>query len=268
MPLSKLLPEAWQPAFGAALLDPDLPLPVGVVGPRGKAASKRFAVYRNNVTVSLVKALAEIFPAVARLVGEDFFRAMARVYMTSEPPQSALLFEYGRGFPAFLEGFEPVAKLPYLPDVARLERIWLDAFHAADAEPLEPAALAAIPPDDLGDLLLTPHPATRVAVSSFAAVSIFSASRANRPLDQIKPLTPEAGLITRPADEVQIRILPPGAASFFAALIAGRRLGEAAQQILDQQPDFDLPGAISAMLESGAFIACRPGNQPAKGKAP
>lgn len=261
-------PETGHHSFGAALLDADLPIPSGVVGPRGKAARKRFAVYRNNVTVGLVNALADIFPAVSRLVGEGFFRHMVRVYIAAEPPKSALLFEYGKGFAAFLEDFEPVAKLPYLPDVARLERAWLDAFHAADAKPLEPSVLAAIPPEYLGNLLFAPHPATRIIDSSFAAVSIFSASRANSALDQIKPLTPEAGLITRPADEVHVRILPAGAASFFKSLIAGRPLGEAAQEILDQHPDFDLPSAIQAMLESGAFIDCRLWNQPAKEETP
>jgi hypothetical protein len=264
MPQSEILPETEQPAFCAALLNPDLPLPRGVIGPRGKAATKRFAVYRNNVTVSLVNALADIFPAVARLVGEDFFRSMARLYMSDEPPQSARLFEYGHGFAAFLEHFEPVAKLPYLPDVARLERCWLDAYHAADAEPLAPETLAAIAPEDLGSLCFTPHPATRTVDSRFAAVSIFSASRSNKPLDQIKPLSPEAGLITRPLDEVQIRLLPPGAAPFFEALIAGRTLGEAAEQTFEQHPSFDLPSALTAMLESGAFIKCQPEGQPTR----
>ncbi|WP_394687986.1 DUF2063 domain-containing protein [Hoeflea sp.] len=262
------VPETSQPSFGAALLNPDLPLPPGVIGPRGKAAVRRFAVYRNNVTVSLINALADIFPAVARLVGEDFFRNMARTYMANEPPQSARLFEYGQGLPAFLERFEPVAKLPYLPDVARLERCWLDAYHAADAVPLAPEALAAVPPQDLGSLRFTPHPATRIVDSQFASVSIFSASRSNSPLDQIKPLTPEAGLVTRPTDEVQIRLLPPGAAAFFEALIAGRTLGEAADQTTQQHPGFDLPSALTAMLESGAFIKCQPEGQPTREDAP
>ncbi|MCY0148286.1 DNA-binding domain-containing protein [Hoeflea sp. G2-23] len=247
---------ASQTAFGAALLDSDLPVPDGVIGPRGKGANRRFAVYRNNVTMSLINALADIFPAVQRLVGEGFFRDMARVYLAQEPPRSALIFEYGSGFAAFLERFEPVAKLPYLPDVARLERAWLDAFHAADAEPLSPASLGAIAPERLGDISFTAHPATRVVSSPFAAVSIFSANREKRPLDGIRPLVPEDGLITRPHYDVQIRTLPPGAAGFFTHLIGGATLGTAAAQTVEQHPEFDLPSAISAMLDAGVFTAC------------
>ena len=219
--------EHEQREFGAALLDPDLPLPEGIVGPHGKKAQKRFAVYRNNVTVSLINALADIFPAVQRLVGEAFFRDMARIYITREPPQSAVMFEYGGGFAAFLESFEPLSRYPYLPDVARLEKAWLAAFHSADALPLQPDALASIPPEQLAATRFTPHPAARIIQSSFAAVSIFSASREERPLDGINPAIPEGGLVNRPLDTVEVRQLPPGAAEFFTALIKGTTLGEA-----------------------------------------
>lgn len=255
-------PLSEQATFGAALFDPDLPLPEGVIGPNGKKAQKRFAVYRNNVTVSLINALGDIFPAVERLVGESIFRDMARIYLSQDPPRSALMFEYGRGFAAFLEHFEPVTKLVYLPDVARLERAWLDAFHAADADPLQPATLGAIPPENLADVTFTPHPATRIVQSRFAAVSIFSANREKRPLGGIRPLDAEDGLVTRPFDAVQVRQLPVGGAVFFRTLITGATLGEAAEHTLEQHPAFDLPTAISAMLEAGVFSACSAGETP------
>ena len=268
MPRNDPARAASQAAFGAALLDPGLPLPEGVVGPPGKSAQKRFAVYRNNVTVSLIDdSLADIFPAVQRLVGTDFFRNMARVYLAEEPPSSAVMFEYGSGFAAFLERFEPVSGLPYLADVARLERAWLDVFHAADAQPLSPDTLGAIAPESLGDVRFTPHPAARMLSSRYAAVSIFSASRESRPLDRIRPLDPEDGLITRPALGVQVRLLPPGAAQFFTALIAGETLAHAASITIEHHPGFDLPSAISAMLEAGIFSACSC-NQPGTEQTP
>lgn len=242
--------------FGAALLDPDLPLPEGITGPDGKKAARRFAIYRNNVTVSLIDALAGIFPALQRLVGETFFRDMARLYLVEEPPRSPVIFEYGGGFADFLSQFEPLAAYPYLPDVARLERAWLDAFHAADADPLHPGSLGAIPPERLADTTFTPHPATRIVQSRFAAISIFSASREERTLDGIRPANAEDGLITRPAYSVEVRQLPAGAADFFLALISGATLGEAADSTIARYPEFDLPSAISAMLEAGVFSAC------------
>ncbi|SOE16370.1 putative DNA-binding protein [Hoeflea halophila] len=267
MPRSDTSTAGEQHYFGAALLNPDLPLPEGIVGPHGKKAQKRFAVYRNNVTVSLVNALADIFPAVQRLVCEGFFRDMARFYVAKEPPVSAVIFEYGGGFATFLEDFEPLSRYPYLADVARMEKAWLAAFHAADAPPLPPDTLAAIPAEQLADTRFTPHPATRIIRSRFAAVSIFSASREQRPLDGIRPAIAEDGLITRPFDAVEVRQLPPGAASFLSALIAGKTFGEAAGLTMTGYPDFDLPAAISAMLEAGAFSDCFAG-QPTTEQTP
>src|ERR1700741_567805 len=126
-------------AFVRALLDPDSATPAVVAGPKGKAVTKRFNVYRNNVTVSLIDALAAVFPATLRITGTDFFRAMARFHVRATPPTSPLLFEYGRDFPDFIERYEHARPMPWLADVAQIERAWLDAYHAADA-PALPAA--------------------------------------------------------------------------------------------------------------------------------
>src|SRR5690606_31278590 len=110
-----------QDTFSAALLDPARPVPDALVSHSAGIPERRFAVYRNNVTVGLINALATRFPAVQRIVGEEFFRDMARVYVRAHPPRSRLLMEYGDDFADFVAGFGPVAELEYLADVARLE---------------------------------------------------------------------------------------------------------------------------------------------------
>jgi hypothetical protein len=160
-------------AFARALLDPDIATPTVIAGPKSKAAVKRYNVYRNNVTVSLINALAAAFPATLRITGVDFFRAMARFYVRATPPTSPLLFAYGRDFPDFIERYEYAQSVPWLADVARIERAWLDAYHTADVQPLKPYELAAIPSDRLPNTVLEPHPATRVIRSRFSAVTVF-----------------------------------------------------------------------------------------------
>jgi Putative DNA-binding domain len=140
-------------AFSRALLDPDVATPTVDAGPKSEAAVKRYNVYRNNVTVSLVNALAAAFPATLRITGADFFRAMARFYVRATPPNSPLLFEYGRDFPDFIERYEYAQSVPWRSDVARIERAWLDAYHAADVQPLMPHDLAAIPSEQLPNLI-------------------------------------------------------------------------------------------------------------------
>jgi hypothetical protein len=245
-------------AFAPALLDPARRAPEIVTGPNGKAAGRRYDVYRNNVTVSLIDALAAIYPAVQRITGTDFFRAMARFHVRSHPPTSPLLFEYGRDFPGFIEAYEHAQDMPWLADVARIERAWLDAYHAADAPPLSPARLSAVTPDRLADLVFAPHPAVRCLRSPYAAVTIFAANRDGASPPRIDASMPEDALITRPDFDVIVRRLPPGGAVFAECLISGQPLGEAAATALAAAPEFDIATNIAGLVEAGAFtsLAC------------
>jgi hypothetical protein len=253
LPLEQDVRPLYATAFASALIDPARPAPDAVAGPNGKAAARRYDVYRNNVMVSLIDALAAIYPAVQRITGIDFFRAMARFHVRATPPTSPLLFEYGRDFPAFIETYEYAASMPWLADTARLERAWLDAYHAADAAPLAAETLAAIPLDRLAEAIFTPHPATRVVSSRFAAATIFAANRLDQPVRSIDAGTPEDALITRPDLDVVVRHLPQGGATFLTSLMSGRSLGEAAALASECSTSFDLAAGIAGMIEAGAF---------------
>ncbi|MGJ5203508.1 HvfC/BufC N-terminal domain-containing protein [Bradyrhizobium sp. HKCCYLR20261] len=242
-------------AFAAGLLAPGAAAPAGATGPGGRPAGRRYDVYRNNVTVSLINALAAIYPAVQRITGEAFFREMARSHLRQTPPTSPLLFAYGRDFPRFIETYPHTAELPWLADVARIERAWLDAYHAADAAPLAPAALSMIPPDQLADAVFIPHPSTRLVRSTFAAVTIFAANRTAEPTERIDASSAEDALVVRPEFDVEVRRLPPGGAIFVAGLIDGRPLGEAAAHAFDADPRFDLAANIAGLIEAGAFTS-------------
>ena len=247
-----------QQAFAAALRDPQQPIPRGCVDPAGHTDEKRFAVYRNNVASSLIDCLAEGYPAVRRLLGEDCFRETARVYAAQNLPLSPVMLEYGGGFPVFLETFAPLAELPYLADVARIERAWLEAYHAAEAEPLDPAALAGVSADRAGDLCLTLHPSVRLVHSPFPALSIWHMNIADA---EVQPIDLAAGaedaLVARPQAEVQVRALPAGGAVFFAALVNGETLSLAADRAQRSHAEFNLTDHLTGILESGLIIAGR-----------
>jgi len=247
--------------FAAALLDPLRVAPSDIVVARGKATTRRYNVYRNNVMASLVEALAAVYPAVQRIVGVDFFRAMARCHIRATPPASPLLFEYGRDFPAFIETYEHVQDLPWLADTARIERAWLDAYHAADVPPLAAAALARVPPDRLDKLMFVAHPATRIVRSEYPAVSIFAINRAEGPVAPFQSGNAEDALVTRPDMDVIVRLLPPGGGVFLAHLIAGAPLAAAANAAFGEIPSFDLPAHIAGMIDAGVFSAIHYGGR-------
>lgn len=245
-------------AFAAALMRADLPVPQDVTGPDGAPAPKRFGVYRNNVIVSLTEALMATYPALVRLLGEEYFRALARLYVSEEPPSSPVLLTYGGSFSSFIAGFPPLAGYPYLPDVARLEWAWLEAYHAADRVPLDPAQLAAVPPEQLGALRFTLHPSCHLVVSPYPVLDLVRANRFELEGGvEVDPGQGQSVLLTRPGIDVILHPLEEGEAAFMTALTAGEYLAEAAGSALAVDPAFDLAAAIGLLLRSGAACECQ-----------
>ncbi len=232
-----------QSAFAAGLLDPALPAPLGVRNPDGVPATKRFDVYRNNVTISLADALETAFPVIRAVVGDAFFRAMAGVYLRAHPPTSPLMMFYGDRMPGFLTGFAPAASLPYLPDVARLELALRQAYHAADATPIDPAQLGGLTEHSR----LTLAPAVRLIRSDWPIHGIFCANTSEPGL---KPQArPENVLITRKDFDPVLHDLNPQAADFMQAIIGGVPVGAAITK------DFDLAPLLTLLLDNGAITA-------------
>lgn len=233
--------------FSVALLDPDLPAPSAI----NPAHRSRFAIYRNNVALSLVEALATRFPAVRRVVGEDFFTQAARLFVTEHPPTSRMLALYGDGFADFLDRLPACAEVPYLGDLARLEAARTHAYHAADATPLGADTLARLSPDTLGDLRLTLHPAVTIIKSAYPIVTIWAMNSGDRPLAEIEDWQGEAALISRPEFDVEVRASPPGGAAFLTALGEAATLAEAAAAAQACALTFDLALNLSALFSTG-----------------
>lgn len=246
-----------QRAFAAALLDPAAPLPDGIIGPDRLPSIDRFNVYRNNVVTGLTEALKASYPAVCRIVGDDFFSAMARFYCATQPPASPMMFDYGATFPAWIESFEPANGLPYLPDVARLERARVEAYHAAEAAPIETAALADVCPTDFAQLRLRLHPSLRVVRSAYPVITVWQMNLAGgtpAPVD-IFGDTQDA-LVVRPHADVEVRTMPPGAAPFVQSLLTGMTVIDATTRAISECASFDLTGTLSALFDMNAVIGC------------
>ena len=248
-------PAQFQSAFAEALLDPEArqqsPLQELVSQPA-------FAVYRNTVMKGCVDALAANFPAVVRLVGEQWFRSVALDYSTWQPPDDPRLLSYGRGFPDFLELCAAARELPYLAGVARLDRYWIEAHVAADAD-ADASFLTALSSEQLGATVVALHPATRWRW--FAALPIFTLWSRNRLPGAATGASEiewrgEGALLTRPRDAVLSRAASQAECVFLDACAgpAGAPLAEAAAAAIDCQPDADLALLLAGLLRAGALV--------------
>lgn len=244
-----------QSAFVRALLDPELPPPNEVEASHGFAPKRRFAVYRNNVCVGLVDALAERFPICLQLVGDEFFRAMAQCYVRERLPRTPMLFEYGDAFAAFVSEFEPARELPYFPDVARLEYAVGAAYHAADAAPLPLDFLRALLHERLDNATAVLHPSTHVVASAYPIVSIW---RRHMSDDEMTPVVLDHGeeaLVVRPELAIKVAALPAGGSAFVDALRNGRTFGEAMNAATGVAAEFELTDCLRVLFLTEAFVA-------------
>lgn len=240
-----------QTDFAAALRDPDRSAPKTLAWPDGSEPARRFAVYRNNVMVSLVSALETRFPAARRIVGEAFFARLARAYAFENPPRSPVMATYGDDFADFVALEPGLEELPYLADVIRLEAARTRAYHAADREPLGPAAFATLDHEALDRLMVEIHPSVEIVRSPHPVVGIWAMNAGEAELGPIEDWIPQDALIARPALDVVVRELPPGGATFLVALGHGRPLGGAAQAAQAETQDFDLSLNLVGLIEAG-----------------
>lgn len=242
--------------FATGLLDPNFPVPGGITTWNDSDPEVRFGVYRNNLVVSLAAALADGFPVTRRLVGEEFFLWMAREYILAEPPRSPVLIEYGDGFSAFIAGFPPAAGLPYLAELAHLERLRVRAYHAADAEPVPIAMLAhqLRDPEQLPGTRLRLHPSLHPLISAYAVVSIWMAHQGTELPGTLNAQDAESALVLRRQDDVLVVPVSRATANFVDLLTSGLTLGEAAAA-METAPDFDLTQCLALLIRHDAIIA-------------
>lgn len=243
--------------FTAAILDPARPVPEGLTDPQGRPALRRFNVYRNNVAASLTDALETGFPALLKLLGPDYFRSLAALFLRAHPPRSRILSHYGAEMPAFLAAFEPLAKYPYLADVARLELALRRSYHAADAAPLATGGL-----DPAALMTLTPRlaPATMILSSPHPVLGIW---RHNMDPDAPRPAPrAEAVLIARPGFDPVPHLLPAGGPALAGALDGRTTLGLALERAVAAVPGMDVSAVLTLMLSTGALTLSDTGDTP------
>jgi len=244
-----------QTDFAAAVFDERPEMSARVRAGRFPAA-QHLQVYRNNVVESLTGALCAVYPVVEKLVGDGFFRYAVHEYLRAHRPRSGNLHDFGDAFASFLSGFAPAAELPYLPDVARLEWAWHQAFHAADAPAFDLARLGAVPAERHETLRFVLHPSACLLASDFPVVRIFEINQEGFEDEPSVDLA-EGGvraLVIRRGLTVYVEPLAAGETELLAALAGQQPLGTAVQAALAAQPDFDLTGTLAEHLRRGTLV--------------
>ncbi|MGD9964932.1 MAG: putative DNA-binding domain-containing protein [Hyphomonadaceae bacterium] len=214
-------------------------------------------VYRNNVVSAVASALGSGFPALRRLVGEDFFLAMSAAYFDAHPPGERTLVAYGEWLPKFIKTIPQVEASPFLGDVARLDRAWLDAHIAADQRPLHVDDLVDLDGEALARLRVALHPSVQIVRTDWSCYEIWLANReggASALAPRTATRTSETILIWRASGEVISRHLSATEAAFLGALLPSGTLQAAAEGVAGIA-DADLSAIFASALASSVLVS-------------
>lgn len=210
------------------------------------------SVYRNTIARGCVDALADNFPTVLSMVGEDWFRAAVALFAREAPPASAALLDYGEAFPAWLERFPPAQDLPYLAGIAHLDRLWIETLFAAEAPSLGAQALSDLAPEALVQTTLSLHPSVRFAAFDAALPSLWRAAREGR--EDLSLLeTPETLLLVRREGAVAHRVVGAAETAFLRACRDGLPAAQAAEAAAEADPDTPFAPLFAALIADGVF---------------
>lgn len=213
-----------------------------------------FEVYRNTVIKAAIDALQANFPTVTQLVGEEWFRAAATIYARQLPPTDPQLIFYGAEFPDFLDNFEHTTTMPYLGNVARLDRLWICVHSAGDEPAAGITAFANLTGETLANMFLKPNAAARwIWFTDHPAYTLWQRNRERLEIPQNLPWQGEGALLTRKAGQVMWQQLGVGGCTFLDGCAANLSLGHAAELALDQEPELDMNELLSRLIKANAL---------------
>ena len=253
---------AAQRMFGAALAAPAsgadaAPLFVG----EPDRVRARLAVYRGNVIANAGRALANAYPVIRQLVGEDFFGGLHRAYADAWPSSSGDLNEYGHCFASFLDTFAHVRDLPYLADVARLEWLVHIAHYAGDHPSFDPARLRAVAEGEYSRLVLELHPSVGLLASTCPVARIWEVHQPGYEGDVAVDLGGggENVLVCRPHYRAVVAALGAGELEFLVRAARAETLAAALEQALAADAGFDLGASLQRWIGLNVIVDCAVG---------
>jgi hypothetical protein len=240
-----------QQGFAQALIVDDDPEFYARIHGNGLSAARRFAVYRNNVFTSLSEALRACYPVVERLVGEDFFSHAAKQYVRRYPSVSGNLHDYGSDFAGFLAEFPSTSQLAYLADVARLEWLMQETYHAAESPGMDLQALALVTPEQHYALRFRLNPAARLMRSQYPVLRIWRVNQPEFSGDQTVNLNAGESrlLVIRREKAIDLQALGIGEYALLCALNRAEPLLSAVEYAQRYEPDFDLSSILKHLVD-------------------
>jgi hypothetical protein len=151
-----------------------------VYGDERLSPEARVEVYADMYFYRLLEVLKEDYPATLAVLGETNFHNLVTGYLIEHRPSEPSVMGVGKFLPAFLREHPLRAEIPFVADLAMLERATIDVFCAADAAMLEAAEMNVLPPERWGAAKMRRIPASAILRAEWRAAEILRAVEEKR----------------------------------------------------------------------------------------
>jgi len=253
--------DTMQELFADALLAPkmtDAALDL-FSGPPAQVAN-RLALYRGNLGEHWQHALSGAYPVLKQQLGDEFFKAMARVYGRRYPSATGDLNCFGGYMPAFLQDFEPTQPYPWLPDLARLEWALHRAHYAADGEIFDAACIATLNPDTMDSVYLRLRPGCSLHHFAWNVETLWQAHQQEPPAEWRDSLqNPVMAFVYREGWRADVRTVDSAEAAAIARLVEGASVGEILDTVLAQDATCDIAALFGRWLADNVLMQTNAG---------
>ena len=246
---------------------PNIFYPTSISAP-SDAVKSRFNVYRNNVWSSLINSLRDSYEVVHQLVGTPFFNALAQRYIMQHPPTSAIMSQWGGEFSTFIKHDKDCENLPYLADVAQLEWLRIQTYHALDENPLSTEKVQAFLVhyiDELMDCKIELLAACKILNSNYCCISIWNLHQQYAQVSQFASLEQEllaldfsqaeSAIIWRNNLEVEVIPIKRPFGYLLTLLKQGQTIGHAISECLADFPELDIPILLAFILQLPCILS-------------
>ena len=225
-----------------ALSPPSQPLQ-GILNPQGGVTGEeRISVYANGYFARIAESLKEVYEAIHRVAGPEKFSELCEFYARRYPSRSYNLNYAGRSFPEFLRNASLTPSFVFLPDLARLEWLIWEAFHAFDETPLDASQIKGISLEDWENRRIVFQPSVGLFASRWTLLEVWL--NRNQPTVNLSPEKlnrPERILVGRKGDQVRCEPLDENQYKLLEGLRAGKNLGEVCDELAETAEEENLP---------------------------
>jgi hypothetical protein len=151
-----------------------------VAGDERLSAEARLDVYADMYFYRLLEVLKEDYPATSAVLGEANFHNLITAYLVNHRPCEPSVQGAGKFLPDFLRRHRLYQELPFIADLAMLERVIADVFCARDASLLEASEMNTLQPKLWGGVNMRRIPATAVLRAQWRTAEVLRAVEERR----------------------------------------------------------------------------------------